>query len=136
MKISELHNAPQWLLDANTNNADVELNDGVVVWRGGDWWGGDWRGGVWRGGDWWGGVWRGEKCACNLINVCGLKWQVTISDSRMQIGCELHSFAEWREFDDARIVKMDRGAVKFWRAHRDALLTLCALRTVKALEAA
>jgi hypothetical protein len=75
MKISELSNAPAWLVRAITENADIEIDArGRVVWRGGDWhggvwrggvwhggvWhGGDWRGGVWRGGDWRGGVWRG-----------------------------------------------------------------------------
>jgi hypothetical protein len=51
---------PQWLKDAITENADIEINKfGSVVWRGGVWRGGVWRGGVWRGGVWRGGEWRG-----------------------------------------------------------------------------
>ena len=43
----------------------------------------------------------------------------------MQIGCELHPLAEWATFDDARICAMDgRDALRFWRAHKDALLAL------------
>jgi len=43
----------------------------------------------------------------------------------MQIGCELHSLAEWAAFDDARIVAMDgRDALRFWRDHKEALLSL------------
>ena len=43
----------------------------------------------------------------------------------MQIGCELHSLAEWAAFDDARIARMDgRNALRFWRAHKDALLAI------------
>ena len=46
-------NWPQWLKDANTEDADVFIcDDGIVDWRGGDWYGGNWRGGVWRGGVW------------------------------------------------------------------------------------
>ena len=121
MKISELKNAPKWLIEANTENADVEMDDGIVVWRGGDWWGGDWR-----GGDWW-----GEKCKNNLLNVLGLKWPITISDTRMQIGCELHSFTDWEFFDDARIVQMDRGALKFWNNNKVALMALCEIHEAR-----
>ena len=141
MKISELPNAPKWLLDASTDRADVEWNaesHDYVVWRGGVWRGGDWRGGVWHGGDWcggvwhdgvWlGGVWRGESIQNNLLNVLGLRWPITISDTRMQVGCELHTFPEWESFDDERINKMDRGALKFWRQHKAALMALCGSR--------
>jgi len=109
MKISELKNAPKWLIEANTENADVEMDDGIVVWR---------------GGDWRGGTWRGEKLSTNLLTIYGLTWPVTISPTRIQIGCELHTIEEWRGFDDATIVKMDRWALKFWRAHGAALLAL------------
>jgi len=173
MKISELKNAPQWLLDADTLNADVVLNGDIIqwcdgvwwdgVWRGGEWCGGEWRGGVWcdgvwcdgvwcdgvwrggvwrggewRGGEWcdgvwcggeWrGGVWRGEKLSTHPLSLFGLRWPVCISETRLQIGCELHTFADWASFDDARIVAMDRGALKFWRENKNALLALCATK--------
>ena len=173
MKISELKNAPQWLIDADTLNADVVWNGDIIQWRGGVWRGGEWRdgvwrdgvwrdgewcggewrdgewcggewrdgvwcggvwcggvwrGGVWRGGEWRDGVWCGEKLTQPLIFLSGLKWVIQISDTRMQIGCELHAFADWAGFDDARIVKMDRGALKFWRANKAALLALCEAR--------
>lgn len=32
--------APRWLRKANTSNADVEIVDGRVIWRGGTWNGG------------------------------------------------------------------------------------------------
>lgn len=43
MKIFELKNAPQWLLEASTENANIEWDSdfhNYIVWRGG----------VWRGG--------------------------------------------------------------------------------------
>ena len=50
---------PQWLKDAVTENADVEITKfGTVIWRGGVWLGGVWRGGEWRDGVWLGGEWR------------------------------------------------------------------------------
>ena len=123
MKISELKNAPQWLIDADTLNADVVWNGDIIQWCDGVW-----RDGVWCDGVWCGGEWRGEKLTQPLIFLSGLKWVIQISDTRMQIGCELHAFADWAGFDDARIVKMDRGALKFWRANKAALLALCEAR--------
>jgi uncharacterized protein YjbI with pentapeptide repeats len=59
------------------------------------------------------------------LQISGLRWTVYILDQHMQIGCELHPLADWKGFDDARIVAMDgRDALRFWRAHKDALLTL------------
>jgi len=37
MKISELTDAPAWLKDANTEDADVEIRDGIVTWHNGVW---------------------------------------------------------------------------------------------------
>ena len=50
MKIKELENPPQWLLDANTAFADVEIIDGIVHWNGGVWRDGIWHNGVWKDG--------------------------------------------------------------------------------------
>jgi hypothetical protein len=61
------------------------------------------------------------------LQLSGLHWMVYILDQHMQIGCELHSLDEWRGFDDARIVAMDgKDALRFWRQHKDALLSLAA----------
>ena len=80
MKIKELANAPQWLIDAIVRDEDVEIDQyGRVQWnrgewlvgdfrggnflggnfRGGNFRGGDFRGGDFRGGDFWGGNFRG-----------------------------------------------------------------------------
>ena len=59
------------------------------------------------------------------IQLFGLNWRVTILDAHMQIGCELHTLADWAAYDDARIAQMDgREALRFWRAHKDVLLGL------------
>jgi len=73
-----------------------------------------------------GATWRsGVVINKRPIQVFGLLWSVTILDSHMQIGCELHSLADWSTYDDARIVQMDgRDALRFWRDHKDALLSL------------
>ena len=59
------------------------------------------------------------------IQISGLRWFVTILDQHMQIGCELHSLHDWESYDDRRIAEMDgRDALRFWHAHKDALLSL------------
>jgi hypothetical protein len=50
----------------------------------------------------------------------------------MQIGCELHTFADWDGFDDESISRMDGvNARRFWRDHKEALILLCRSRDVK-----
>jgi uncharacterized protein YjbI with pentapeptide repeats len=59
------------------------------------------------------------------LQLHGLRYRVTILDQHMQIGCELHSLADWSAFDDRRILEMDgEDAATFWEAHRDSLLAL------------
>jgi len=61
------------------------------------------------------------------LQLHGLDYPVTILDDHMQIGCELHTIADWLAFDNERIAMMDgKRARKFWDAHRDALLALAA----------
>ena len=60
MKISDLVGCPQWLLNAKTENADVEITRwGWVIWKSGYFLGGDFLGGDFRGGDFLGGDFRG-----------------------------------------------------------------------------
>jgi hypothetical protein len=67
MRIKELTNAPQWLLDAVVQEEDVTIDaHGRVQWHsgnflGGNFWGGNFLGGDFRGGDFWGGdFWGGN----------------------------------------------------------------------------
>ena len=72
-----------------------------------------------------GAKWRDITINRAPLQLFGLRWSVTILDEHMQIGCELHSLADWRGFDDAHIVQMDgKDALRFWRAHKAALLAL------------
>ena len=58
MKIEDLKDCPEWLMLAKTQNADVTMCDGIVVWRNGMWLDGMWHDGVWHGGVWFNGMWR------------------------------------------------------------------------------
>ncbi len=47
MKISELENCPDWLREADTENADIMIIDGKVHWNNGIWYDGIWCDGTW-----------------------------------------------------------------------------------------
>ena len=131
MKISELKNPPQWLLDADTLNADVDIDEyGVLRWlggefRGGEFWGGEFRGGAFLGGEFRGGEFWGEYLTTNPQTVYGLRWIVYVTPMQMQIGCERHSHEEWKAFRDETINNMDIDALAFWNEYKAALLALC-----------
>ena len=86
-----------------------------------------------RGADLGGAKWTDEITLTKApLQLLGLRWQVYILESHMQIGCEIHSHADWVGFDDRRILKMEgREALEFWRQHKDALLALCKVHAVK-----
>ena len=60
-----------------------------------------------------------------VLQLIGLRWDVIIFDAHMRIGCQMHPLSDWASFDDRRIVEMDGAdALRFWRQHKSALLTL------------
>jgi uncharacterized protein YjbI with pentapeptide repeats len=60
MKISDIKNAPEWLVLAKTENADVDITQyGWVIWNSGNFLGGDFLGGNFLGGDFLGGNFLG-----------------------------------------------------------------------------
>ena len=102
MRIEELANAPQWLLDAKTVDANVEIVCGVVVWMGGTWQGGTWEGGTWEGGTWQGGlVYGSSNFVQRIASVQGLyEYQVmavlfTNGERWVRMGCLFKSLDEW-----------------------------------------
>ncbi|RTB88055.1 pentapeptide repeat-containing protein [Acinetobacter baumannii] len=103
------------LYDANLRGADLRdanLRDA------------DLRGANLRGADLRGADLRGAKAA--PLFVYGLCWDVIISGlGKMRIGCQEHSVADWKSFDDARITRMDSEALEFWNQHKLMLLNMC-----------
>ncbi|HCW4875241.1 pentapeptide repeat-containing protein [Acinetobacter baumannii] len=103
------------LRGANLRGADL---------RGADLYGADLRGANLRGADLYGADLRGAKAA--PLFVYGLCWDVIISGlGKMRIGCQEHSVADWKSFDDARITRMDSEALEFWNQHKLMLLNMC-----------
>ena len=82
--------------------------------------GADLRGANLRGADL-----DGEKLVKTPLQLNNLKWFVLISDKYLRIGCQRFTIEEWRNFDDAAIVKMDFAALKFWRKWKVPIMALC-----------
>jgi hypothetical protein len=128
MRINELTNAPQWLLDAVVRDEDVTIDaHGRVQWHSGNFLGGDFLGGNFLGGNFRGGDFWGEKLTIKPLCVYGLTWQVIITGEQMEIGCQRHTHTEWAEFDDDAISVMESRAADFWRENKAMLLSMCAL---------
>ena len=68
---------------------------------------------------------EGVTAEQGVLQLIGLRWDVIIFDAHMRIGCQMHPLSDWASFDDRRIVEMDGAdALRFWRQHKSALLTL------------
>jgi len=69
----------------------------------------------------------GVKITRAPVIIDGLRWGVTIIDGHIKIGCQFHGIGAWSAFDDAAIAAMDgRDALRFWRAHKGAIMALAA----------
>ena len=66
-------------------------------------------------------------------------YPITYTDEVMQIGCERHKIADWRDFDSRRIAEMDgKSALKFWAKYKDWIfqtIELCPAKSIGAVEA-
>ena len=67
----------------------------------------------------------GEVLTKAPISLINLYWSVLITGRYLRIGCQRHTHEEWVQFSDDQINQMDRGALKFWRKWKTALLALC-----------
>ena len=85
----------------------------------------DLRGADLRSADLRGADLDGEILSKTPLQLNNLKWPVLISDKFLRIGCQQFSIEEWRNFDDAEIVKMDFAALKFWRQWKAPIFALC-----------
>ena len=68
---------------------------------------------------------EGVTAEQGVLQLIGLRWDVIIFDAHMRIGCQMHPLSDWASFDGRRIAEMDGvHALRFWRQHKSALLTL------------
>ncbi len=83
------------------------------------------RGAYLRGASFGASFGEGVTAEQGVLQLLGLRWDVIIFDAHMRIGCQMHPLSDWASFDDRRIAEMDGAhALRFWRQHKSALLTL------------
>jgi hypothetical protein len=59
-----------------------------------------------------------------IFFITGKRWPITVMDTHIKIGCELHSKEKWASFTDTEIAEMNSGALEFWNEEKDFILSL------------
>ena len=107
------------LQGANLQGADLQgANLQYADLRGVSLQGADLRGANLRGANL-----RGASLPTGVIRIDGMRWDVTISQDWMTIGCQHHHIDKWNKFTDDEIAEMDDGALEFWQANKHKLIT-------------
>ena len=63
-------------------------------------------------------------------------WPVTYTATHMQIGCQFHPLAEWFEFGDDEIKRMDLQASAWWAIWKPILKTIIEASPAEPIEIA
>lgn len=58
-------------------------------------------------------------------------WPINYTSEVMQIGCQRHSFEEWRNFSDTEICAMDGQALSFWTKWRETIFKIVEMAPAK-----
>ena len=70
---------------------------------------------------------QGANLPTDVIRIDGMRWDVTISQDWITIGCQHHHIEKWNKFTDDEISKMDDNALEFWQANKHKLITIANL---------
>ena len=62
-----------------------------------------------------------------VIRIDGLRWDVTISQDWITIGCQHHHIDDWDKFTDDEIAEMHDDALEFWEENKQKLITIANL---------
>ena len=70
---------------------------------------------------------QGANLPEEVIRIDGMRWDVTIFQGWMTIGCQHHHLDDWNKFTDAEISKMGGDALEFWQANKGKLIAVANL---------
>jgi hypothetical protein len=96
--------------------------------------GADLRGADLRGANLSGADLSGEKLKHAPLFVSNLRWEITITDGYLTIGCQRHTHDHWAQFSDDEISQMHSDASAFWATWKQPLLLMCAAHASKSGE--
>ena len=77
-----------------------------------------------RGADLQGADLQRANLPTDVIRIYGNRWDVTIFQDWMTIGCQHHHIDDWNKFTDDEIAEMDDAALEFWRANKQKLISI------------
>ena len=61
-----------------------------------------------------------------VINLIFKRYSVTVINDYISIGCQTHTYEEWKNFTDYQIAKMDGAdGLVWWHNHKDIILKIC-----------
>ena len=115
------------LRDADLTGADLtgaDLRDADLT--GADLTGADLRGADLTGADLTGADWNAKITLKNSI-VCinNLNYTIYLLDNHIQIGCECHSFEDWKNFTNKDIIAMDgKKALEWWCIWKESIIKM------------
>ena len=70
-----------------------------------------------------GDAWVSGDARVSPIFISSLRYPITITDKHIRIGCKFHSFEDWEEFDDKRILEMEgKQSLKWWKVHKPLIM--------------
>jgi hypothetical protein len=78
-----------------------------------------------RGANLYGADLSGEKLKHAPLFVSNLRWEITITDGYLTIGCQRHTHDQWAQFSDDEISQMASNAPEFWATWKRPLLLMC-----------
>jgi hypothetical protein len=79
-----------------------------------------------------GSAWVSGDASKSPSNIIGLRYNITITDDIIQIGCEKHTINEWSDFDDRAILKMDgKESLDWWKKYKPFIMQICDERNKK-----
>jgi len=64
---------------------------------------------------------------CHVKSLQTEKYPITYTANVIQIGCQLHSIEEWKNFDDGTIRKMGAGALEWWTKWKPIIMKIIEL---------
>ena len=70
---------------------------------------------------------QGANLPAEVIRIDGLRWDVTIFQDWITIGCQHHHIDDWDKFTDDEIAEMHNDALEFWKENKQKLFTIANL---------
>ena len=77
-------------------------------------------------------IFSGVTCNKAPLAIDHLTYPVLITETHIQIGCQVHSHLQWESFTPEDILRMDKkAAYKFWEESKQVLLTVCKFQAAR-----